>query len=203
MEHRTSAMTRRVAAPRRPAAEEARVTNALSVPHRVTRLVFDAGQPYEKFLSRYEAAVPPADPRWLGGHAGRHVRWPGTATDPSGSHGFVLYWRADMAPLMTATGELRPCTGYLMGQAVPEKLYRKDPAVMLYSPLRTLVYIDSRDRTRFAVDQPSTVLSGFADPAIARLGVDLDHQLAELLDSLGVEASQIIGAVRQARAEAV
>jgi len=183
------------------------VTNALSIPHRVTRLVFEAGQPYEKFLSRYEAAVPPADPRWLGGYAGRHVRWPGPATDPyeGGSRGFVLYWRADMAPLMTATGELRPCTGYLMGQAIPEKLYRKDPAVMLYSPLRTLIYIDSRDRTRFAVDQPSTVLSGFTDPAIARLGVDLDHQLAELLDSLGVEAGQIIGAAHRAgrRAEAV
>jgi hypothetical protein len=42
------------------------VTNLLSFPHQVTRLVFDAGQPYEKFRSRYEAAVPPADPPWLG-----------------------------------------------------------------------------------------------------------------------------------------
>jgi hypothetical protein len=30
--------------------------NLLSVPYQVTRLVFDAGQPYEKFRSRYEAA---------------------------------------------------------------------------------------------------------------------------------------------------
>ena len=52
---------------------------------------------------------------------------------------------------------------------------------MLYAPLRALIYIDSGDRTRFAVDQPSTVLAGFADPAIAELGADLDHQLAELL----------------------
>lgn len=27
---------------------------------------------------------------------------------------------------MTATGELRPCTGYLMGHAIPEKLYRQE-----------------------------------------------------------------------------
>jgi hypothetical protein len=181
--------------------------NALSFPHRVTRLVFDAGQPYEKFCSRYEAAVPPADPRWLGSLAGRHARWPGTATDSyeRGAPGFVLHWRADMRPLMTAAGELRPCTGYLMGHAIPEKLYRQDPAVMLYSLLRTLIYIDSADRTRFAVDQPSTVLSGFTDPAIAKLGVDLDRRLAELLDSLGVEASQITRAARPSgpRAEAV
>lgn len=79
------------------------------------------------------------------------------------------------------------------------------PAVMLYSVLRTLIYIDAGDRTRFAVDQPSTVLSGFTDPAIAKLGVDLDGKLAELLDSLGVEASQLVRAAhgRGRRAEAV
>ncbi len=181
--------------------------NALSFPHRVTRLVFDTGQPYEKFCSRYEATVPPADPQWLGNFTGRHARWPATATEPDerGEHGFVLYWRADMRPLMTTTGERRPCTGYLMGHAIPEKLYRQDPAVMLYSLLRTLIYIDSSDRTRFAVDQPSTVLSGFSNPAIAKLGADLDRQLAGLLDSLGVEASEIVPAARRPghRAEAI
>lgn len=174
--------------------------NALSFPHPVTRLVFDTGQPYEKFRARYEAAVPPADPWRHGNFAGRHVRWPGAAADPDerGTHGFVLYWRADMRPLMTPAGELRPCTGYLMGHAIPEKLCRQEPTVMLYSPLRTLVYIDSRDRTGFAVDQPSTMLAGFTDPAIGVLGADLDHRLAELLDSLGVEASQIIRAAHLA-----
>ena len=39
------------------------VMSHLSVEYRVTRLVFDTGEPYEKFRGRYEAAVPPADPR--------------------------------------------------------------------------------------------------------------------------------------------
>jgi hypothetical protein len=30
-------------------------------------------------------------------------------------------------------------------------------------------------RTQFAVDQPSTVFAGFAEPAVAELGTDLDH----------------------------
>jgi hypothetical protein len=47
-------------------AEEVSVMNVRSVPHQVTRLVFDVGQPYEKFRSRYEAAVPPADPQRRG-----------------------------------------------------------------------------------------------------------------------------------------
>jgi hypothetical protein len=73
-------------------------------------------------------------------------------------------------------------------QAIAEKVYRQDPAVMLYAPLRALIYIDAGDRTRFAVDQPSTVFASFADPAIARLGIGLDGQLAELLEAVGVQA---------------
>ena len=166
------------------------VMSHLSLGYQVTRLVFDAGQPYEKFRSRYEAAVPPADLR-PGDCAGRHVRWQDVTADANGSgpHGFVLYWRADMTPTLTGSGELRPCTAYLMGhRAIPEKAYLHDPAVMLYAPLRTLIYIDSADRTRLTVDQPSTVYASFADPVATEFGRDLDRQLAELLDSLGVEA---------------
>jgi hypothetical protein len=132
--------------------------------------------------------VPPADPR-PGDCAGRHLRWQDAGADGSGPHGFVLHWRADMTPALTGSGELRPCTAYLMGQrATPEKAYLQDPAVTLYAPLRTLIYIDSADRTRLAVDQPSTVYASFADPVITELGLDLDRQLAGLLDALGVEA---------------
>jgi hypothetical protein len=82
--------------------------------------------------------------------------------------------------------------------AIAEQIYRHDPAIMLYAPLRTLIYIDTDDRTRFAVDQPSTILASFADPAIAALGLDLDGQLAELLDALGVEASPLLRTARTA-----
>ena len=161
----------------------------LSLEYRVTRLVFDTGQPYEKFRGRYEAAVPPADPR-PGDRPGRHVRWQDGAADADGParHGFVLYSRADMTPELTGPGDLRPCTAYLMGHhALPEQAYLRDPAVMLYAPLRALIYIDLTDRTRLAVDQPSTVYASFADPVITELGRDLDRQLAGLLGSLGVE----------------
>lgn len=167
----------------------------MAVSRQVTRLVFDAGQPYDKFRDRYEAAVPPADPQ-PGDYAGRHARWRDAAADAAGSgpHGFVLYWRADLTPELTGPGEPRPCTAYLMGHhARLEKAHRHDPAVLLYAPLRTLVYVDPAGRTRLAVDQPSTVYASFADPVSTELGRDLDRQLAELLDELGVEAdSQVL-----------
>ena len=56
------------------------VMSHLSLEYRVTRLVFDTGQPYEKFRGRYEAAVPPADPR-PGDRPGRHARWQDGAAD--------------------------------------------------------------------------------------------------------------------------
>ena len=77
--------------------------------------------------------------------------------------------------------------------AIPEQAYLRDSAVMLYAPLSTLIYIDPADRTRLAVDQPSTVYASFADPVITELGLDLDRQLAELLDALGVEAGPLMG----------
>jgi hypothetical protein len=142
----------------------------------------------------YEAAVPPTGPR-PSDCPGRHVRWQAAAdTDGSGPRGFVLYWRADMTPELTGSGELRPCAAYLMGPARrPEEAYLHDPAVMLFAPLRTLIYIDSADRTRLAVDQPSTVYASFANPVIPELGIDLDRQLAGLLGALGVEAGPWLG----------
>jgi hypothetical protein len=64
--------------------------------YRVTRLVFDAGQPHKKFRGRYEATVPPADPR-PGDCPGRHVRWQDAAVDADGlgPRGFIPYWLLD------------------------------------------------------------------------------------------------------------
>src|SRR5215475_1179346 len=68
----------------------------LSVPYQVTRLAFDTGQPYEKFRSRCEAAVPPVDPRRLRDFAGRHARWlarpvPRGVAQPSIDASYLLY----------------------------------------------------------------------------------------------------------------
>ena len=87
----------------------------------------------------------------------------------------------------------------LMGcPALAEKIYRRDPAVMLCAPLRALIYIDPGDRTRFAAGQPGTVFAGFADLAIAEFGAGLGHQFAELLKALGVGTTEVLRTARLA-----
>jgi hypothetical protein len=165
--------------------------------YRAARLTFDAGQPYEKFRARYEAAVPALDSQRRGAAAGRHARLNEISADAAtrSPHGFVLYWRAETVPRMTDAGELRPSTAYLMGSdAVGERVYRQNPAMLLYVPLRVLIYIDAGDRTRFAVDQPSTLFSGFADPGVAEAGRALDRRLAGLLGALGITAGRLLRA---------
>lgn len=147
---RTTVVTGNLAAPRHPAAEDARL------------------------------------------HRTEHPRAAPCMEGPEpGPHGLVLYWRANPTPSMTRAQELRPRTGYLIGNdAIPWALYRDDLAVMLHSRLPTLIYIGPGDRASM-VDQPGTVLADFARPATARLGTDLGRQPAELLNALGVRASQI------------
>lgn len=169
------------------------MSTVLSFPHCVNRLVFDTGQSYDRFRGRYEAEVPPAGESQAGRRTGRHAqcRPDGAEGAEFGAHGFVLHWRADISPLMTAAGEHRPRTAYLMGSnAIGESIYRQIPAVGLYAPLRSLIYVDTDDRTYFAIQQPSTLLADFADPGLADLGACLDRQLAGLLDALGIQATR-------------
>jgi uncharacterized protein (DUF302 family) len=61
---------------------------------------------------------------------------------------------------------------------------RHDPGVMLYAPLRAVVYEDREGKTHFAVDQPSTRFASFGHSDIAATGRQLDRKLAELLTVL-------------------
>jgi hypothetical protein len=166
-----------------------------SFPHEVTRMVFDTGQPYEEFRARYEDAVPELDPKRLAAFAERGAPWPEVVADADASapHGFLIYWRSDMAPVMSLAGDSARCTAYLMGNhTIAEQMYRYDPSVMLYAPLRTVIYVDAANRTQFAVDRPSTEFASFASQPIAQVGIELERKLAALLGALDVATHEAL-----------
>lgn len=156
-----------------------------AVPDRVTRLVIDVDSSFDDFKSRYEQAVPAFSPDKLAGLAD----WKAVVarTAELAPQGFLLYGKIDAAPVMKLNGHTQRAVTYLMGNhVVAETMYGKDPGVMLYAPLRTLIYEDLNGKVHFSIDQPSTRFSSFGNDEIAATGKQLDQKLAELLAHLGL-----------------
>lgn len=100
-------------------------------------------------------------------------------------HTFARFWTLDPTPMMRLVGHRTEVITYMMGNnVVVETMYRHNPAVMLYAPLRTAIYKDSSGATHFSIDQPSTRFASFGDPRITEVGMLLDGKLAALLQLL-------------------
>ena len=99
---------------------------------------------------------------------------------------FFIFWKLDTMPVMSIAGHAKQCTEYLMGNhIIAERMFRFDPSIMLYAPLRTVIYVDHEARTKFAVDRPSSIFSSFDNSEIAKVGKELDNELMTLLRSSG------------------
>jgi hypothetical protein len=166
-----------------------------SYPHEVRRLAVDVDQEYEAFCERYESAVPELDRRRLAKRVEEGASWVQVIADTAAttSHGFLTYWKMEATALMALAGNSWQCVEYLMGNpTVAELMFRYDPSVLLYAPLRIVIYVGPEGRTRFAFDQPSTCFSSFADADIHRVGVEVDQKMAALLDSLDVPVGSLL-----------
>jgi hypothetical protein len=164
------------------------------ISHKTLRLDIAAGETYEDFRGRFEAAVP----MWNRDRGVELVekKAPWTevvaAVAQSAPHDFLLYWKLDLAPIMSLAGNTRRATEYLMGNhVIAETMYRHDPAVALYVPLRCAIYESERE-TRFTIELPSANLSSFGRNEITSVGADLDRKLAKLLAALNLEVPLVL-----------
>ena len=156
-----------------------------AVTDRVTRLVIDVDGSFDDFRARYEQAVPAFAPDKILGLPDWNAVLARTAE--LAPHGFLLYGKVDASPVMKLNGHKERAVTYLMGNhTVAETMYGKDPGVMLYAPLRTVLYEDTNGKVHFAIDQPGTRFSSFGNKDIAATGKRLDAKLAVLLRDLGL-----------------
>ena len=168
---------------------------AVSVPHQVVRWSIDTGTPFADFRSRYEAAVPELDMDRMTQLRADHADWDTVLEAAAGNapHGFMRFWSTDVGGTMQLAGDRGDCAAYLMGNhTIAEQMYRRDPAVMLYAPLRTAIHRDAQGATRFSIDQPSTRFSTFDSPEIAAVGQELDRKVIRLLQVLDVPVSDTL-----------
>ena len=156
-----------------------------AVPRTVDRLVVDVKAPFEEFRARYEAAVPAYDLTTLAAFKD----WSDVQADAdrAAPNGFLRYGTIEAGPLFAIAGHKARSVVYLMGNhTIAETMYGHDAGIMLYAPLRTVLYEDGNGEAHFAVDRPSQQFASFGDPDIAATGRLLDAKLAALLGVLGV-----------------
>jgi len=156
-----------------------------AVPRTVDRLVVDVNAPFEEFRARYEAAVPAYDLTTLAAFKD----WSDVQADAdrAAPNGFLRYGTIEAGPLFAIAGHKARSVVYLMGNhTIAETMYGHDAGIMLYAPLRTVLYEDGNGEAHFAVDRPSQQFASFGDPDIAATGRLLDAKLAALLGVLGV-----------------
>jgi uncharacterized protein (DUF302 family) len=147
------------------------------------------------FQRSYEAAIPEVPWEQVNALVQRGAPWSEMVEliASSAPHGFLIYARLDLQPLMGAAGDGADCVAYLMGNHVTaERMFRHDPRAMLYVPLRTVIWEDSTGDAWFTVDQPSTQLGSLGLPEVSNVGVELDRKLAALLEALDVDVPEAL-----------
>lgn len=169
----------------------------ITATHEVRRLRIAAGSPFEEFRRRYEEAVPALDVRQLGRFREVGASWDEVraAAAINAPHGFIIFWSQDVAATMRLAGHQGQSVQYLMGNhTIAETMYRHDPGVMLYAPLRTEIHTDAHGETWFCLDQPSTQFAAFGRPEITAVGHELDAKLAALLEFLEAPVPDVLRA---------
>ena len=150
----------------------------------VRRLVIDV-EDFDDFRARYEDAAPAYD---LAARIPQLADWDEVQKDVDAvaPYGFVRYATIDATPVFSVAGHKARSVIYLMGNhTIAETMYRHDPAIMLYAPLRLCLYEDLDGQAHLSIDQPGDQFGSFGDTDIAATGRLLDQKLADLFSGLG------------------
>jgi hypothetical protein len=159
-----------------------------TIPHLVNRFVIDTDDTFDDLRERFESLVPTIDFAELtevieSGDLSRVRQY----TAEHAPNSFVNFWTFDPTPMMQLAGHRSRAITHMVGNnVIAETMYRHDPGIMLYAPLRTAIYEDTAGSVHLSIDQPSSKFASFGDPRISEVGAQLDKKLAALLRLLGV-----------------
>jgi len=161
---------------------------AETIPHIVNRFVINSERTFDDLRQNYESLVPTVDFAELveviaTGDLSQVEKY----TAEHAPHSFVNFWTLDPMPMMRIAGNQQRAITYLMGnKVIAETMFRHDPGIILYAPLRTAIYEDTQGRAHFSVDQPSSKFASFGDTRIAGVGAQLDAKVARLLQLMSL-----------------
>ena len=148
-----------------------------------------------EFTRHYEAAVPDLPLETVRKLIARRASWSDMERliADAAPFGFLIYFRNVVGPVMALAGNESRCTAYLMGNhVIAERMFRYDPRAMMYAPLHTVIWEDHEGKAWFTIDQPSVQFQSFGIPEVAKVGVELDHKVATLLEALSVPVPDVL-----------
>ena len=163
-----------------------------STEHTIRRLHVPLGRPYADAIADFERIVPPIDPQrfqsldsWE-----ENLRLSGTVAPL----GLMRFGAIDVVAYMRASGTDRPGIEYLAGNhTIAERMYRHEPAAMLYAPLRLFIFADDDGQGVLVMDQPSTLFGSLgSNPDVAAVGRELDQKVFGVLSAMGVHAPAVL-----------
>jgi uncharacterized protein (DUF302 family) len=120
-----------------------------------------------EFQRSYEKAVPTVPLDEVVALVRRRASWSEMEQLIANStpHGFLIYFKNDVRPVMQLAGDTADCIAYLMdNHIIAEQMFRHDPRAMLYAPLHVVIWEDSTDAAWFSVDQPQHAVCQLRHP---------------------------------------
>jgi hypothetical protein len=160
-----------------------------------TRFSVELPGTFDEAVTAFEVAVPQIDVDELNVVIARRRSWTDVVsyTSDRAPWGFLIYWRNPVSPVMHVAGDQSCCMSYLMGyHSIAERMFRHDPRVMNYAPLRVEITQDPNSPVLFTTEIPSHQFASFEHPVITRVGLELDDKLGALLCRLGAEPGPLL-----------
>ncbi|MDT0468836.1 DUF302 domain-containing protein [Streptomyces gibsoniae] len=160
--------------------------------HTVTRIEIPTGIAYDDFVAAFEKAAPAFDPSPMERIAETGGSWDSVraATAVNAPNDLMRYARINGTQLLRVAGHSTRSMEYLTGNhVIAETMFRHDPRVLLYAPLRMLIHSDVDGNAVFSMHRPSDEFASLGIPEVTEVGKDLDRIVVDLLRVCGVDAA--------------
>ncbi len=154
----------------------------------VDRITIPTGMLQSEFRSRFEDAVPPLPLRsgkGTGKSKARHgAKWWISSSEQR--HGVSSFIGPTTSIESFASPGIRTRQSPISWETTSSwrRMFRHQPAVVMYAPLHVAIWSHSDGQAYFTIDKPSDQFGSFSDPRVTAVGYELDAKLAALLKHL-------------------
>ncbi len=150
----------------------------------VRRFVINTGRSFDQFRKQWERAVP----SWSWGTAMAEAKggggWPAleNLSDRTAGDGLVNIATFDPSAVMRLAGhQLRAVTYLADNLVIEEGLYKHDPAVIEYLPVRLTISEQPDGDSTLTFDKPCDLFGGYAIPDLVDHAIQVEEAIANVL----------------------